>query len=199
MMLYYKSMLSILLLLPAITSCSQEEQPSKWSQAFTPLQNNFVISGRFKQQQAEFDFNGDGVADSIYYTDVVGDISDLSSTGSASISLFQPWLKMDDQKHGAKTAIVIIHGDSLLADGSLSTGGLSPTVIHDKNDISILDTAAMLQSEVIKKDLIAQLEEPDLSASAKGDIILIPTEAGIDSFIYWDGANYQLYEVINIP
>ena len=185
--------LLVLLLIPLVTSCSQDEQPSEWSQAFTPLQGHFAISDRFKQQKTEFDFNGDGVADAIYYTDVIGDISDLSSTGFASISLFQPWLKMDDQKHGAKTAIVIIHGGSLLADGSLST------VIHDKNDISILDTAAMLQSEVIKKDLIAQLEEPDLSASAKGDIILIPTEAGIDSFIYWDGANYQLYEVINIP
>jgi len=187
-------MVSILLLLPAIASCSQDEPPSTWSQAFTPLQDNFAISERFKQQQAEFDFNGDGVEDSIYYTDVVGDISDLSS-----VSLFQPWLKMDDQKQGAKTAIVIIHGSSLLADGSLAVVGPLPAVIHDKNDISVLDTAAMLQSEVIKKDLIAQLEEPELSARAKGDVILIPTEAGIDSFIYWDGSSYQLYEVIDMP
>ncbi len=88
---------------------------------------------------------------------------------------------MDEQKQGAKTAIVIIHGSSSLVEGSL------PVAIHDKNDISVLDTPAMLQSEVIKKELIAQLEEPELSARAKGDIVLIPTEAGIDSFIYWDG------------
>jgi len=43
------------------------------------------------------------------------------------------------------------------------------------------------------------IEEAGLSSKAKGDIILIPAEAGIDSFIYWDGLTYQLYEVIDIP
>jgi hypothetical protein len=52
---------------------------------------------------------------------------------------------------------------------------------------------------VIKKDKIKFIEEGELSSKAKGDIILIPTEAGIDSFIYWDGLTYQLYEVIDIP
>jgi len=194
MILRFTYIVFTLLLLPPIASCSQDELSSKWSQAFIPLQDNFSISGRFKQQQAEFDFNGDGVTDSIYYTDVVGDISGLSS-----VNLFQPWLKMDKQKQGAKTAIVIIHGYASSTENSLPAGVSLPVVIHDKNDISVLDTAAMLQSEVIKKELIAQLEEPELSARAKGDIILIPTEAGIDSFIYWDGSSYQLYEVIDMP
>lgn len=180
--------LLIVLLIPSIASYSQSELSSKWLQEFAPLQDNFSISDRFNQQQAAFDFNGDGLADSIYYTDVVGDISDLSS-----VHLVQPWPKMDDQKQGAKTAIVIIHCGSSLVEGSLSF------VIHDKNDISVLDTSAMLQSEVIKKEMIAQLQEPELSARAKGDIVLIPTEAGIDSFIYWDGSSYQLYEDIDIP
>jgi hypothetical protein len=186
--------LLIVLLIPSIASCSQSELSSKWLQEFAPLQDNFSISKRFKQQQAEFDFNDDGLSDTIYYTDVVGDISVFSS-----VHLVQPWLKMDDQKQGAKTAIVIIHGSSSLAEGSLPAVGLLPTVIHDKNDISVLDTSAMLQSEVIKKEMIIQLEEPELSARAKGDIVLIPTEAGIDSFIYWDGSSYQLYEVIDMP
>jgi len=180
------------LLLISIASYGQDDLSPQWSQAFIPLQGNFSISERFKQQQAEFDFNGDSLADTIYYTDVVGDISDLSSAGLPPISLFQPWPKIDDQKQGSKIAIVIIHGSSSLLEDSL------PVVIHDKNDISVLDTAAMLQSEVIKKELIAHLEEPELSARAKGDIILIPTEAGIDSFIYWDGSSYQLYEVIDM-
>jgi hypothetical protein len=74
-----------------------------------------------------------------------------------------------------------------------------PSLIHDKNDISVLDASAMLQSKVIKKDKIKFIEEAELISKAKGDIILIPTEAGIDSFIYWDGLTYQLYEVIDIP
>jgi cyanate lyase len=84
--------------------------------------------------------------------------------------------------------VIIIHG-----------GGALPSLIHDKNDVSILDASAMLQSKVIKKDKIQFIEEADLSSKANGDIILIPTEAGIDSFIYWDGLAYQLYEIIDVP
>mgnify|MGYP000134851313 FL=1 len=177
----FRSLL-LVLLIPTIISCRQDDQVSTWLQAFDILQDDFSISNRFPQHQAEYDFNGDGLADSIYYTDVIGDISDLSS-----VVLFQPWFKKDEQMLGAKTAIVII------SEGSL------PVVIHDKNDISILDTLAIQQSEVIEKDMIAQLQEPELSTKAKGDIIVIPTEAGIDSYIYWDGSSYQLYEVIDIP
>ncbi len=188
MILRFKSIVLILLLLPSIASCNQNELSSTWLQALAPLQDDLSISERFKYQQAEFDFNGDGLSDTIYYTDVVSDTS-----GSPSVNLIQPWPKIDDQKQGAKTAIVIIHGSSSLSEDSL------PVVIHDKNDISVLDTSAMLQSEVIKNEMIVQLQEPELSARAKGDIVLIPTEAGIDSFIYWDGSSYQLYEVIDMP
>ena len=185
----FRSLL-LVLLIPTIISCSQDDQASTsiWLQVFEKLQDDFSISNRFPQHHSAYDFNGDGLADTIYYTDVINDISGLSS-----VVLFQPWLITDTQEQGAKTAIVIIHGSSSLVEGSL------PVVIHDKNDISVLDTLAMLQSEVIEKEMIAQLQEPELSARAKGDIILIPTEAGIDSFIYWDGSSYQLYEVIDIP
>ena len=185
----FRSLL-LVLLIPTIISCSQDDQASTsiWLQVFEKLQDDFSISNRFPQHHSAYDFNGDGLADTIYYTDVINDISGLSS-----VVLFQPWLITDTQEQGAKTAIVIIHGSSSLVEGSV------PVVIHDKNDISVLDTLAMLQSEVIEKEMIAQLQEPELSARAKGDIILIPTEAGIDSFIYWDGSSYQLYEVIDIP
>jgi hypothetical protein len=180
------SMFFILLFLPLIASCSQDEQGTSWSSALMPLQSNFSISERFKQQQEAFDFNADGLVDYIYYVDVTGNIETISN--DISLDVVQPWLKMDEQKKGSKTGVVIIHGGDVLS-----------SLIHDKNDVSILDASAMLQSKVIKKDRIKFIEEAELISKAKGDIILIPTEAGIDSFIYWDGLTYQLYEVIDIP
>lgn len=179
------SMLLMLLFLPLVASCSQDEQGTSWSSALMPLQNSFSISERFKQQQEAFDFNADGLVDYIYYVDVTENFESISN--DISLDIVQPWLKIDEQKKGSKTGVVIIHGGDVL-----------PSLIHDKNDISVLDARAMLQSKVIKKDKIKFIEEAGLSSKAKGDIILIPTEASIDSFIYWDGLTYQLYEVIDI-
>lgn len=179
-------MFLMLLFLPLVASCSQDKQGISWASALIPLQSSFSISERFKQQQGAFDFNADGLVDYIYYVDVIANVETISN--DISLDMVQPWLKMDDQKKGSKTGVVIIHGGDVL-----------PSLIHDKNDISVLDASAMLQSKVIKKDKIKFIEEAELSSKAKGDIILIPTEAGIDSFIYWDGLTYQLYEVIDIP
>jgi len=178
-------MFLMLLFLPLVASCSQNEQGTSWSSALIPLQSNFSISERFKQQEA-FDFNADGLVDYIYYVNVTENIESISN--DIPLDIVQPWLKIDDQKKGSKTGVIIIHGGDVL-----------PSLIHDKNDFSVLDASAMLQSKVIKKDKIKLIEEAELSSKAKGDIILIPTEAGIDSFIYWDGLTYQLYEVIDIP
>ena len=177
------SVLLSLLLLPSIASCAQNDSSTMWSESFKPMQNHFSISERFKQSQAKFDFNGDDAVDFIYYVDVVQSPETLSV-----VNLIQPWAKMDEQKEGAKTAVIIIHGGDLL-----------PVIIHDKNDFSVLDTSAMVQSDVVLKDNIGLLDEPELNVKAKGDIIIIPTEAGIDSYIYWNGSKYQLFESIDIP
>lgn len=89
------SMFLMLLFLPLVASCSQDEQGTSWSSALMPLQSSFSISERFKQQEA-FDFNTDGLVDYIYYVDVTENIETISS--NISLDLVQPWLKMDDQK-----------------------------------------------------------------------------------------------------
>jgi hypothetical protein len=177
MITQFFSMFLMLLFLPLVASCSQDEQRVSWSSAFIALQSNFSISERFKQQQEAFDFNADGLIDYIYYVDVTENIETISN--NISLDIVQPWLKMDDQKKGSEIGVIIIHGGDVL-----------PSLIHDKNDISVLDASAMLQSKVIKKDKIKFIEEAELISKAKGDIILIPTEASIDSFIYWDGLTY---------
>ena len=186
MISYFAGMFLMLLFLPSMASGSQSEQGTSWSSEFIPLQSNFALSEGFKQQQKAFDFNADGLVDYIYYVDVTENID--STSNDISLDVVQPWLKMDEQKKGSKTGVLIIHGGDVL-----------PRLIHDKNDFSVLDARAMLQSKVIRKEKIKFIEEAELNSKAKGDVILIPTEAGIDSFIYWDGLAYQLYEIVDIP
>lgn len=186
MISHFAGMFLMLLFLPSMASGSQSEQGTSWSSEFIPLQSNFALSEGFKQQQKAFDFNADGLVDYIYYVDVTENID--STSNDISLDVVQPWLKMDEQKKGSKTGVLIIHGGDVLS-----------SLIHDKNDFSVLDARAMLQSKVIRKDKIKFIEEAELNSKAKGDVILIPTEAGIDSFIYWDGLVYQLYEIVDIP
>jgi len=127
----------MLLFLPLVASCSQDEQGTSWASAVIPLQSSFSISERFKQQEA-FDFNADGLVDYIYYVDVTASVETISN--DIALDIVQPCLKMDDQKKESKTGVVIIHGGDVL-----------PSLIHDKNDISVLDASAMLKSKVIKK------------------------------------------------
>jgi hypothetical protein len=193
---YFSKIVVLVVFWSAVVACDQKssteqlkkpevvnKKDTSWSNAFEKYNGVLALSGRFSQQKGEYDFNGDGQKDYIYYADVLKDIKGLTDA-----SVIQPWLPMGSQTVGAKTALLIVHGGE---------GGA--VVIHDKNDLSILDTSAMMDSAVIPKSKITALEEPDLTAEAKGDIILVPTEAGIDSYIYWSGVDYKLYEVIDIP
>lgn len=63
----------------------------------------------------------------------------------------------------------------------------------------VLDTAAATQAYIADATNLEILQNPDFLPKAKGDVIVIPTEAGIESYIYWDGNSFSLYEVLDIP
>lgn len=64
------------------------------------------------------------------------------------------------------------------------------------NDISILDTEAATEIYIAS---LAELELPELSPRATGDIIVVPTESGMDVYLYWDGLTFQSYEFLDSP
>ncbi len=62
-------------------------------------------------------------------------------------------------------------------------------IIYDDETPSILDTSAIDKITTVPRSIISK-EVSDLKA-AKGDVIIIPTESGIDSYLYWNGNRYQ--------
>jgi len=73
-----------------------------------------------------------------------------------------------------------------------------PFVVQDGNEISVLDTeAAAAVVTIAKKELNQILSE--YNTESVGDGIILPTEAGIDLYLIWDGKSISLVEPIEMP
>lgn len=129
------------------------------------------------------DFNGDSAEDRL----LVVKSSSMPAEAPANLKVIRPWpLEKDETagalSHGAAVNLVIVDGKSSQA-----------VVLHDDNSVSLLDAPAAAELKVIKRADIAALEQPKLAQGAAGDVLAIPTEAGIDIYIYWDGGTYKLF------
>lgn len=140
------------------------------------------------------DFNGDGVTDLLALVTPRANAGDLP----AAVQLVRPWplnagvTPSDDLTRGARIGLAVVHGAT---DGAPEAAFL----LHDLNPISILDTDAARELFVVAHKQLDGLEEPKLAASAHGDVIVVPTEAGIDTYIYWTGSTYRLFESADLP
>ena len=128
------------------------------------------------------DFNGDGLADKVFWG------RRNLSVSESSVTPANLWPQYTTVTVGSLHAIGISFG-----------GGLGHFLIYDVNDISALDTSAALSAEVIQHKNIGLIEDVMLNEKAKGDVIVIPTEAGIDTYIFWNGLTFELFEPLDYP
>ena len=138
----------------------------------------------------KFDIDGDGQADSAEWVTISKNTQSLPS----STTLVSPW-SLDDE---AETASNPLQGGShqkLL----VTLGNAKQFLIHDVNEVSLLDTDAAKETSLASKSSLVELELPELSEQTKGDVFVIPTEAGIDTYLYWDGSTFQTYEPMELP
>ena len=78
--------------------------------------------------------------------------------------------------------------------------------LNDKTRVFImLDTTGVLETPSFKL-LVSYKSDKDYSEHASmlpvkinNDLIILPTEAGIDTYIYWDKDTYKLFEPEEIP
>lgn len=134
------------------------------------------------------DFNGDRFSDLAVLVR-----RKISGTVSRRVTSVNPWmiLRSTSVAQGG-LALGILHGEKKGWEGTalrrflLSDGAFFATPIWQ-------DSA--------QKDLIGLLRRPRatdqggrlLPRPAKGDAIRVATEAGIDTYLYWDGKSYRLY------
>jgi hypothetical protein len=135
------------------------------------------------------DFNGDGMEDV-----VVLFIPKARPKITAQLTIDMPWLYPDAPVSSTyTTSLVIFHGGQKdwLSDKTkffvmLDTSGVLETpsfelMVTRKSDKNYKDYSAMLP------------------VKASGDLIVLPTEAGIDTFIYWDNGSYKLLNQEDMP
>lgn len=138
--------------------------------AFADDTSCLINSGRLVQS-ISFDVNGDGIKDNIKL------IKNLKK-GCVVKKAFSPWTDGTEKKDITlrSSAIIIATKNKM-------------HIIYDDETPSILDTSAIDKITTVPRTIVSK-EITDLKA-AKGDVVIIPTESGIDSYLYWNGNRYQ--------
>lgn len=140
--------------------------------AFADDVSCLINNGRLVQS-ISFDVNGDGIKDNLKL------IKNLKK-GCIVKKAFSPWTDGAEKKDITlrSSAIIIATKNKM-------------HIIYDDETPSILETSAIDKITTVPRSIISK-EVSDLKV-AKGDVVIIPTESGIDSYLYWDGIQYQTF------
>ena len=180
------------LLLPL--SCSAENNNTNNSATVVKLINKFLAKQVALKKNASpsfklGDFNGDGLEDiAVLVTPISKPIE------SAQIKVSMPWV------YPSTTQSTKYHKSLAIFQNSGSDW------LSDKTRIFImLDTTGVLETPSFKL-LVSNKSDKNYSehknmlpVKTNSDLIILPTEAGIDTYIYWDKGTYKLFEPEEIP
>jgi hypothetical protein len=139
------------------------------------------------------DLNGDGIEDSLY----VVDASAFSKDIPAGVNTIYPWKYYgegsvsESVKLKSKIGFFIQLGSRMQKQANY--------FIADVNSPSVLDTDAAMELTLNKVSALEPDEAEHLKKYAKGDLIVIPTEAGIDTYLYWTADTFSVYEPLAMP
>lgn len=121
------------------------------------------------------DFNGDGEEDLVTVVTL-----DSKAQFPKDVMVLEPWGKSELPPAERSRALAILHrkGDQVLGR-FLAVGDLPNSWEPDWDDMGI-EVVSRKEAKEILQDVIP-----------KGDVLQIPTQAGIDMFLYWDGSTYR--------
>ena len=135
------------------------------------------------------DFNGDGITDIAILFQPAKTV-----TTSRQVQTSTPWAFPGSvQSDAYQTSLVIINGTS--------GGWFSP----DTKVYALLDKSGSLQTPSFqlavkrKSDKEYTHLQAMLPVKHTGDLIVLPTEAGIDTIIFWDRTKYNLHVPVETP
>ncbi len=175
--------LCILLSLTLVSICAISEETEK-------IAKFLVAPQKLSPDKIRVDFDGDGATDEIFVTGLKGSEAELLK----NIVLIRPWefdkkrTNTADLAAGSKNSFYI-----------LLSSTKSAYIVNDANPVSILDTDAARDLFAFKKRDILDMGLDEISEMTKGDLLGIPTEAGIDTYLYWNGNTFISYEPLVMP
>jgi hypothetical protein len=129
------------------------------------------------------DFNNDGKIDTLQ-------IVAVDTPPPTNIKLLSPWGIPKAFKPPIALALYIRHG-----------GKAGEFLLHNRDylDTPTWREAKPLPISVVKKGTPDYRSWQRQLPKLRGDAILLPTEAGIDILLYWDGSTYRVYFPPEIP
>jgi len=135
------------------------------------------------------DFNGDGLED---ITVLFKPTSKPIETSQLKVSM--PWVypsTKTSKKYHRSLVIFQKAGNNWLTDKTRVFTMLDTT--------GVLETPSFKLLVSYKKDKDHSEHTSMLPVKTNNDLIILPTEAGIDTYIYWDKDTYKLFESEEIP
>ncbi|WP_027328941.1 hypothetical protein [Marinimicrobium agarilyticum] len=183
----------LLLLSVALTACSPKGQAeSHAAQKVKDKQTKEDVLARVAA-----DLNGDGITDQAM-------LIPYSAMDEDRIQRYQPvsaWpyysddAPPSDPADGGPVVLVIEHGEK----GTQQKP--EDFLLYDPNEVSVLatDAAKILTSTGVNALPKAGATLAELPQPFTGDVLVLPTEAGIDTFVYWTGETYRVFEPLEMP
>jgi len=175
----------------ALNACAKSENPTTNPSGVAATDDKALFVARKPISNGQkTDIDGDGKSDVVELVNIAKQIQILPS----AITLITPWALTDETAEKSSQLKNGSHNNVLV-----SFGNSKQFLIHDVNAVSLLDTDAAQEINVSPKSELEGLDLPELSAQAKGDVIVVPTEAGIDAYLYWNGVTFQTYGPSELP
>lgn len=166
-------------------SCSAEPSISHDSSTVAKLFETF-IPGNYKKSELNFkqaDFNGDGV------NDIVVLFTPKSKPKETSqLKVLTPWIYPNTKPANKYRKSLAVFQSN---DGKWWLEKLHVFVLLDTN--GVLETPSFELLTISKSNKQYLSHASSLPVKISNDLIIIPTEAGIDTYIYWDKGTYKLY------
>jgi hypothetical protein len=181
---------SLILFCFASNACAKTESTAV-SATDTATGNKAIFVARKPiSSDKKIDIDGDDKTDVVELVTIAKETQNLLPV----ITLITPWAlngetteKSHQLKNGSHNNLLVTFGNS------------KQVLIHDVNAVSLLDTDAAQETNITPYSELGELDLPELSAQAKGDVIVVPTEAGIDTYLYWNGSTFRSYEPMELP
>ncbi len=184
-----KIALPILITLLLVTLSCNADEPSTINSAIVKnlishyFGGNAQVSDTQQPPYVSGDFNNDGIQDIaiLFHTDA-------NMGANSQVKISTPWL-IPGSKQSQKlyTSLAIINGER---DGFQS----AQTKVFGLLDYSGVLATPSFQL-ILMKSTDKEYDEYQtmLPAKTNGDILILPTEAGIDTYIYWNKDKYDLF------
>jgi hypothetical protein len=168
------------------TASAQPEQPAPATSVYeidmlSLFGAQIRLAADLPANELRGDFNGDGIEDRAYLVST----SSFPPNLAPDIRVIQPFQKSTtpgiDVKQGSPVSLVMVNGGQYFPSATV--------VVNDQAVDGRLATAARLGIRLIEAADVAATPAAQL---AKGAAVALPSQAGTQDVLYWDGTSFQV-------